>query len=61
MTVVYDILYYVMFFITTVPPGIVNYFDAFLDVAAMAAHRTLLCPTRHIDKDDKLIPFSCQK
>lgn len=58
MTVVCDTLYYVMFLILTVVQAIVNYLNASLNVAA---HRILLCPTRHIDKDDKLIPFSCQK
>lgn len=57
-----DTLYYTMVFTTSVIQTAVNYyFSAFLNVAAVAAHRTLFCPKRHIDKDDKLIPFSCQK
>ena len=57
-----DTLYYIMFFTTSVIQTTVNYYlNAFLNVAVLAAHRMLFFRKSHIDKDDKLIPFSCQK
>jgi len=51
-----------MFFTTSVIQTTVNYYlNAFLNVAVLAAHRMLFFRKSHIDKDDKLIPFSCQK
>lgn len=62
MALVCDTLYYVMFFITTVVQAVVSYLNAFfLNVAAVTAHITPLCPKRPIDKVDELIPFSCQQ